>query len=65
MHMYMFIIHSYMINMQLCIQEEALVDSVDVASLDERAGTEGNTALIRAAGYGDVGRLRLLLDAGY
>ena len=62
---YMYDTHKCAINMNIRMQEEALVNGSDVESFNDRSGTEGNTALIRAAGYGDLERLRLLLDAGY
>jgi cold shock CspA family protein len=46
------------------VEELVAWDDVNGLQLDERAGVEGNTALIRAAGDGNLDHLRVLLDAG-
>ena len=46
------------------VEELVAWDDVNGFQLDERAGVEGNTALIRAAGDGNLDHLCVLLDAG-
>ena len=46
------------------VEELVAWDDVNGFQLDERAGVEGNTALIRAAGDGNLDHMRVLLDAG-